>query len=141
MTLKNPNCIFCKIANHEIVSNVVYEDEMVIAFLDNNPTSKGHTLVITKDHYENFLQVPSVYLDHAFHVAQKISHSIITNLQADGVNILTNSGKAAGQVIEHFHIHIIPRYSGDTRKLLEFSPYQIENKEYLALVNSIKEGL
>ena len=84
------NCIFCKLANHEIPTNVVYEDEFVLAFLDNSPTSKGHTLVITKEHFENILCCPPNLLSHVFLVCQKIAHSMVTTLGADGFNILNN---------------------------------------------------
>ncbi len=135
------NCIFCKLANHEIPTNVVYEDEFVLAFLDNSPTSKGHTLVITKEHFENILCCPPNLLSHVFLVCQKIAHSMVTTLGADGFNILNNCNECAGQTIKHFHVHIIPRYSSDKRKMLEFSPYQIEDKEYLQIADSIKQGI
>ena len=104
------NCIFCKIANHEIPGSVVYEDEICLAFLDLSQSTKGHTLVVCKDHYENMLECDDQVLTHMFLVAKKLANQMKTNLNAKGVNILSNAGEAAGQSVLHFHIHLIPRY-------------------------------
>lgn len=138
---KNVNCIFCKLANHEIQTNIVYEDEDCVAFLDNSPVAKGHTLVVSKEHFENFLKVPQNILNHMFVVAQKISQSMLLSLHADGFNIVTNVNESAGQSVMHFHIHIIPRYSDDKRKMLECSPYLLKKGEYLQIADSIKSEL
>ncbi len=134
------NCIFCKIAQGQISSIKVYEDEDILAFLDIDPSSKGHTLVITKEHFANFLMVPRNLLDKAFEVAQKIGQALITTLHAEGINIITNVNEIAGQSVFHFHIHVIPRYSQDGLKL-NFSPKQIEKFNLPALANQIKTGL
>lgn len=104
------NCIFCKIANHIIPSSVVYEDDDVIAFLDISQATKGHTLVIPKAHYDNFLTVPKDVMNKVMNVAQRIGQVLIKNFKAKGINILSNCYEAAGQTVMHFHVHVIPRY-------------------------------
>lgn len=133
-------CIFCKIASNEIKSYKVYEDDYVIAFLDLNPASRGHTLVVTKEHFDNFTTVPKDILNHTMNVAQLIAQAAITKLGAKGINIITNVGKASSQSIMHFHVHVIPRYEDDGLSLT-FPPKQIEDKELLLISDSIKSGM
>lgn len=104
------DCIFCKIAEGAIPCTKVYEDDVVLAFLDRSQTTVGHTLVISKKHYENFLAVPKSVMHHVLDVAQRIGQAEIQNLGAKGINILTNCYPAAGQSVMHFHVHVIPRY-------------------------------
>lgn len=103
-------CIFCKIANHEINSYTVYEDEVCIAFLDLSQATYGHTLVVSKEHATNILEVSDQTLAHMSTVVKQLANTIKEKLGAKGVNILTNANKEAGQTVMHFHIHIIPRY-------------------------------
>lgn len=105
------NCIFCKIINKEIPSKIIYEDTICLAFLDISQTTKGHTLVIPKKHYQNFLEVDSDTLQHMTVITQKLAKKIVHNVSANGCNILTNAGLEAGQTVFHFHIHIIPRFN------------------------------
>ena len=105
-------CIFCMIANGEIPSYKVYEDDSVLAFLDVNPTAYGHTLVIPKQHCDSFLDCPNDVRDHVFEVAQMIGNRLEKNLECDGINVLSNVHEAAGQSVHHFHVHLIPRYEG-----------------------------
>ncbi len=101
------NCIFCKIANKEIKSNIIFEDEDTIAFLDLSQTTQGHTLVIPKKHYETIYED----VDHSFITKlPMIAKHIKETLNAEGVNIVNNSGEVAGQTVNHLHFHIIPRY-------------------------------
>ena len=104
------NCIFCKIARHEIPSRIIYEDEICIAFLDLSQATNGHTLVIPKQHYDHFLDVDKDTLQHLIAVTQNIGQMLQTKLHAKGMNIITNMNEVAGQTVKHFHIHIIPRY-------------------------------
>ncbi|MCF0111990.1 MAG: HIT family protein [Erysipelotrichaceae bacterium] len=103
-------CIFCMIANHEIPSSVVYEDDTVIAILDLSQVTKGHTLVMPKEHYETLIDVPSQLAMHMMEVVQIVAKRLTTNLHAKGFNVLNNGGELAGQTVMHAHIHIIPRY-------------------------------
>ncbi len=109
-------CIFCKIAKKEIPSNVVYEDETCFAFLDINPSNKGHTLVIPKKHFANFDEIDAKDLQHIIMISQKINHAIRTI--CEGTNILINNGTCAGQTIYHFHLHIIPKHDTDDWSLV-----------------------
>ena len=135
----NSNCIFCKIANKVIPSTVIYEDEDVLAFLDVNPVTYGHTLVIPKKHYESFLSCPKDVLHKAFDLAQRIGQVQIKQLGAKGVNILTNCFEAAGQSIPHFHIHVIPRYEANDGFKLEMK--ELKNVNLPVLAAELKESL
>lgn len=104
------NCIFCKIAKHEIPGKIVYEDDLCLAFLDLSQTTDGHTLVIPKQHFDHFLDVDAKTLAHMIQVAQQVAKNIEEKLYAKGFNIITNMNEVAGQSVKHFHIHIIPRY-------------------------------
>lgn len=108
--MEHKDCIFCKIVRGEIPSHKVYEDDDVLAFLDISQVTKGHTLVISKAHYDNFLATPQEVMHKVMDVAQKIGQAQIMKLGAKGVNILSNVNKEAGQSVYHFHVHIIPRY-------------------------------
>jgi len=111
------NCIFCKIVKGEIPSYNVYEDEKTFAFLDVNPVSKGHTLIIPKKHYRNIYDIPENELNEIMKVVKKIINRYKNILKMDGVNIVQSNEKIAGQIIFHFHIHLIPRYKEDGIKL------------------------
>lgn len=115
------NCIFCKIANKEIPGKIIYEDDICIAFLDLSQTTNGHTLVIPKKHFKNFLEVDDDTLAHMIKVTKDIANKIVTKLNANGVNILTNANEVAGQTVMHFHLHIIPRYDNNDQIEINFS--------------------
>ncbi len=104
--------IFCKIIDGEIPSSKVYEDDEVLAILDISQVTRGHTLVMPKKHYDNFLACPKDVMHKVYDVAQRIGQAEVQVLGAKGVNILTNVGEKAGQSINHFHVHVIPRYLG-----------------------------
>ena len=111
--MKNDNCIFCKIANGEIPSRTVYEDDSFRVILDNGPATKGHALVLPKDHYADLFEIPEDVAAAAIVTAKKAAALLKEKLHADGLNIVQNNGEAAGQTVPHFHIHIIPRYVDD----------------------------
>jgi len=135
------DCIFCKIARGEVPCAKIYEDDEILAFLDVSPSSKGHTLVITKEHFDSMLTVPSDLLAKAFRVAQKIAQVQETNLGAKGVNVLTNIHEIAGQSVNHFHIHVIPRYNPNDGLKLGFEPNEIEHFNLPAIAGNIKKGM
>jgi histidine triad (HIT) family protein len=137
---QDSECIFCKIARGEIPCYKVYEDELCIAFLDINPSSRGHTLVLPKEHVTSFVTCPKELLNHLFDVAQIVAQAQIKQLGATGVNIISNVGKSAGQSVNHFHIHVIPRYDNDGLKL-EFKPKQLGEGELLRIQDSIQKGM
>ena len=111
------DCIFCKIVNGEIPCYRVYEDEFVLAFLDINPVSAGHTLVIPKKHYENIYDISEEDLICVTMVTKNLAKKYKQLFEADGITIHQANEKAGGQIIFHYHMHIVPRYSNDGLKL------------------------
>ncbi len=106
-------CTFCKIVSGELSSNTVYQDEKAFAFIDIRPVNLGHTLLVSKDHYENIFDVPDAILAHLGKTLKTISTAIKAATGAEGINIEMNNERAAGQIINHIHFHIVPRFSGD----------------------------
>lgn len=108
------DCIFCKIANKEIEANIVVENKYAIAFMDNNPISDGHILVIPKKHYSDWAVCASEYLSAVSELAKSVSYILeSSSLDPWGINYLSNQGHVAGQEINHFHLHVIPKYGKD----------------------------
>jgi histidine triad (HIT) family protein len=107
------DCVFCKIVRDEMPSSKVFENERLLAFLDINPVSKGHTLVIPKNHYAGFLEIPADLFTEMGQVLQRVGRAAKTHLGSDGFNVLLNNGRAAGQLIDHAHFHLVPRRVGD----------------------------
>lgn len=119
------NCIFCKIINNEIPSYKIYEDDIILAFLDVNPESTGHTLIIPKQHYQDIDDIPNEVLNHIINSAKKIKALLYEKLNCDGLTFVQNNGMV--QEVKHFHLHLKPYY---------------ENKKKLSLdevYNSIKK--
>ena len=112
--MRDDNCIFCKIANGEIPSATLYEDEDFRVILDLGPATKGHALILPKNHFANLFEIPEDMDAKAFILAKKIAKKMKDVFGCDGVNIVQNNGVAAGQTVFHFHMHIIPRYKNDT---------------------------
>jgi len=112
-----PDCIFCKISAGEIPVYKIYEDDAVLAFLDITPVNPGHTLVIPKNHFDNLLDLPEAEAHKLIGIIKKIAPAILTGVGADGFNLELNNGTVAGQVVNHVHWHIVPRYQGDGREL------------------------
>lgn len=107
------DCIFCKMVAGQIPVPRIYEDEVVLSFLDIGPISDGHTLVIPKLHFEKLHECPAELLGQVFTRIGKITGAVATAMNSDGYNLLCNNGKAAGQLIKHLHFHIVPRNVGD----------------------------
>jgi histidine triad (HIT) family protein len=106
-------CIFCKIAKGEIPSAKVYEDELILAFLDISPANKGHTLVIPKEHFETLTDIPVGTLSKMMKIVRKVSKKVEKKLKAEGYTIMMSNREAGEQVIKHAHIHVMPRYKSD----------------------------
>lgn len=106
-------CIFCKIVAGEIPCTKIYEDEVSLAFMDIGPISDGHTLVIPKQHFDRLHDCPPELLGQVSHCLGRIARAVVAATDADGYNVLCNNGRAAGQLVEHMHFHIIPRKTGD----------------------------
>ena len=102
------SCVFCKIAVKEAPAHVVYEDDKVIAFMSIQPINVGHTLVVPKKHYENIYEIPEEDVAYLYKIVKKIAHAVNNAVNAEGIRVVQNNGEAAGQVIFHMHVHIIP---------------------------------
>lgn len=126
------SCIFCMIANHEIESSIVYEDDTVMAFLDLSQVTKGHTLVVPKKHYANILECDSETLAHLIQVTQMLANRIVERCNAEGCNILNNCNEVAGQSVMHLHFHIIPRYSENDAIEIKFNESEKQDLNELA---------
>jgi len=107
------DCIFCKIASGQIPSIKIYEDDVIVAFLDIGPVSDGHTLVMPRQHVEQVHSCPPELLGQIWARLGKIAGAIASATGADGYNVLCNNGRAAGQVVDHLHFHVVPRWAGD----------------------------
>lgn len=131
------DCIFCKLANGVFPTNSIYEDECVKVILDAGPATKGHALVIPKEHYQNIFDIEDTTLANAMKVAKKVAARMQDILNCDGVNIVQNNKEAAGQTVPHFHIHVIPRYKNDGQNIL-WDPKEPDENEQKALCEKLK---
>lgn len=109
----NRDCIFCKISAGQIPCSKVYEDADVLAFMDIHPVTKGHTLVIPREHHDPIMETPVAVLQKVIAVVRKIARAQEKGLKADGINVTQANGEIAGQVIKHIHFHVIPRFGND----------------------------
>ena len=128
-------CIFCKIVANEIPSKKIYEDEAVLGMLDISQTTKGHSLVLPKKHYDNILEMPKEELDHMINVVQDLSKQLINKLDAKGINVLTNINEAAGQSVLHAHIHLIPRYNENDTVKIQYTQNEFDLDEIQKTIN------
>lgn len=131
--------VFKKIIAGEIPAARVYEDERTLAFLDINPTNKGHTLVVPKEEYENMYDLPEELFCSVMKTVKRIAPAIKKAMQADGINLIMNNEPAAGQIVPHAHVHIVPRFQGDGFKHWQGRPYEEGEAEQVA--EAIREGL
>lgn len=137
--MNESDCIFCQIVEKKIPSKVLYEDEKNLAFLDIYPIFKGHTIIIPKRHYHNLEEIPEIELAETYKVVKELATLIHKKLKIDGYNILQNNYEAAGQVIQHFHVHIIPRSKNDGRFKLKIPREPSTDKELNKILNTLRE--
>jgi len=140
MAKEETDCVFCKIAKGEIPSDKVYEDNDTFAFLDINPINPGHTLVIPKKHFNNMLDTPPEIFSKVMLIVQRLSKPIIKVTKADGLGIGINNGEAAGQVVNHLHVHIMPRFKDDGYKSWERTD-SIPKQDMKAIAEKISKEL
>ncbi len=114
---RDPDCIFCKIIAGELPSTVVHDDERVTAIMDINPATRGHALVIPRNHSKDLLEIEPADLQAAIGAAQQLAMRATERLGADGVNLINSCGQRAWQTVFHFHLHVIPRYADDPLRL------------------------
>lgn len=115
--MRKDDCIFCKIANGEIPSKTLYEDERFRVILDLGPAARGHALVIPREHASDLYELPEETASQVLILAKKIAVRMADKLHCDGLNLIQNNGEAAGQTVPHFHLHVIPRYLKDGQKI------------------------
>ena len=129
--MKDSNCIFCKLANGDIPTNSIYEDDDFKVILDASPATKGHSLIIPKSHYKDIYEIDEELAGKAFKLAKKLTISMTDKLGCEGFNILQNNKEVAGQTVCHFHMHLIPRYKEGKSILTwgheEFTPEEMED--------------
>ena len=132
------DCIFCKIANGEIPSATLYEDEDFRVILDLGPASKGHALILPKEHYKDLCELDDAVAAKVLPLAGKMGRAMKKALHFDGFNLVQNNGTVAGQTVSHFHLHIIPRYEGDGQKI-GWTPSEPSEEELEAVRRQIVE--
>jgi histidine triad (HIT) family protein len=115
--VSDPDCIFCKIIASELPGQIVEEDERTIAFMDINPATRGHLLVIPRAHARNLLEISPEDLGATIATAQRMAQRVNQRLEPAGINLINSCGSAAWQTVFHFHVHVIPRYEDDPLKL------------------------
>jgi len=138
--MNSGDCIFCKIIKKELPGTVVYEDQALLAILDITPINAGHVLVLPKTHYENLYDMNPDVLKEMIATIQKIAVAVKKATNADGINIGMNNGSAAGQVVPHAHVHVIPRFKDDGYKLWE-STKTYRDGETQAMAEKIKDEI
>lgn len=138
--MKDQNCIFCKIANGEIPSAEIYCDDNFRVILDLSPASKGHALILPKEHAADLIELPDETASKAIVLAKKIGMAMKEALGCDGFNLVQNNGAAAGQTVRHFHLHVIPRYEGDG-PMVVWEPHESDPNEQAALAEKLRNAL
>ena len=123
--MKKDDCIFCKLANGIIPTNSVYEDEDFNVILDAAPATKGHALILPKEHADNLYELPDETAAKAMVLAKKLTKNMTTKLNCAGFNLVQNNGTVAGQTVFHFQLHLIPRYEDDGQTI-NWKPMQVE---------------
>ena len=134
--MKDSNCIFCKIANGDIPSKALYEDEDFKVILDRGPASKGHALILPKEHFANIYELSEDMASKVFVIAKQMTEKMTKALECDGFNIVQNNGELAGQTVFHFHMHLIPRYKDDSVNI-GWKPGEITDEQIDELVETI----
>lgn len=132
------DCIFCKLANGEIPTATLYEDDEFRVILDQGPATKGHALILPKQHFANIYEIPDEIAAKAMILGKKMATAMTKALHSDGFNLVQNNGEAAGQTVFHFHMHLIPRYEGDNQHIL-WKPTEVTQDELEEIRKQITE--
>ena len=138
--MKKEDCIFCKIANGEIPSKTLYEDETFRVILDLGPAAKGHALILPKEHADNLFELSEETAGKAMVLAKKMACRLKEKLGCDGLNLVQNNGEAAGQTVMHFHMHMIPRYANGPQMVL-WNPGKLDDTEKTEIIENVKKEL
>lgn len=139
--MKKDDCIFCKLANGDIPTNSIYEDDVVKVIFDASPAAPGHILILPKNHFDDVYSMDDETAAHVFKVAVKLSKAYRKALDFDGLNIVQNNGEAAGQTVFHFHMHLIPRYqSAKNNDILMWSHENFSDEEMAQIRDSLSQN-
>ena len=138
--MKDSSCIFCKIANGEIPSTTLYEDDNFRVILDLGPASRGHALILPKEHFADVCALPEQLAAKALPLGARIGAAMKQALGCDGFNLVQNNGEAAGQTVFHFHMHVIPRYAGGP-SMVTWTPGESTPEELAETANAIQKAL
>ncbi len=136
--MEQENCIFCKIANGEIPSSTIYEDMDFRVFLDLNPATRGHALLVPKKHFADLFELEDELAKKAIILAKQVAGRMKEVLGCTGINLVQNNGEAAGQTVFHFHLHLIPRYENDMAGIT-WNPETVSSEELQELVKLFSE--
>ena len=137
--MRDDNCIFCKIAAGEIPSKTIYEDDKFRVILDLGPATKGHALILPKNHYANLYELPEDTAGDVMKLAKKMATVMTEKLGCQGFNLMQNNGETAGQTVFHFHMHLIPRYENDGQEI-NWKPGSPTQEELEEIKNLITEN-
>jgi histidine triad (HIT) family protein len=137
--MRDPDCLFCKIVAGDVPATRVREDERTVAFMDINPATRGHMLVIPREHSTNLLEIAGEDLAACAATAKELTALVSERLGADGVNVLNSCGRAAWQTVFHFHLHVIPRYAGDPLRL-PWTPAPGDREEIAAAADDLTQS-
>lgn len=138
--MRDENCIFCKIIAGEIPSNTIYEDDEFKVVLDVSPASKGHALILPKNHYADLYEIDEDVAADAMKLAKKLAIHMTDVLKCDGFNLVQNNHEVAGQTVFHFHMHLIPRYNGDTVGIT-WKPGELTDEDKEEILSKVKAQL
>lgn len=138
--MKKDDCIFCKIANGEIPSTTIYENNDCRVIFDISPASKGHALILPKEHYDDVFDMDAETGAKLFSMATAVARSLKKELNCEGMNILQNNGTIAGQTVFHFHMHLIPRYTGDHVQIT-WEQGEADAEELKELAKAVKKNI
>lgn len=138
--MREESCIFCKIAAGEIPSVTVYEDNDFRVILDLGPASKGHALILPKGHWKDLTELPEALCGRALFLAGRLGKAMMEQLGCVGFNVVQNNGKAAGQTVFHFHIHVIPRYEGGP-EMVSWRPGKAEEADQREIAEKLGKAL
>ncbi len=136
--MRQDNCIFCKIIAGEIPSHTLHEDEQFKVILDVGPATKGHALILPKQHYANLYELPEDMAADTIRLAKKMMTTMTDKLKCDGFNLVQNNGEVAGQTVFHFHMHLIPRYKNDG-EILKYIAGEPDQEELARIKGTITE--
>lgn len=135
--MKKDDCIFCKLANGDIPTNVVYEDSDFTVIMDASPATKGHSLILPKNHFANLFELDEETTNKVLPLAKKVAAHMTEKLGCDGFNLVQNNGETAGQTVFHFHMHLIPRYKDDNQ-VIGWKPNDADADEQKKILDKIK---